>query len=104
MKLFWKINIYMSVIVFSLFILNFIAMYFEVYIPNFFLGISGLTFIFSPFLEIIQVPLCLIVILTTLKNQNKIVWMYLLMMIVFFIIKITIYILLLGSIIPLNNQ
>ncbi len=103
MKLFWKINIYVSVIVFSLFILYFLAMYFEISIPNFLVDISGVLFFYAPFLEIIQIPLCLIIVLFTLKNQKKIVWMYFLIMIIFFIIKISIYFLLLGSIIPLNS-
>lgn len=103
MKLFWKINIYVSIIIFSLFMLYFLAMYFEISMPNYLVDIPGLLFFYAPFLEVIQIPLCLIITLFTLKSQKKIVWMYFLMMIIFFIIKISIYFLLLGSIIPLNN-
>ncbi|OEK07612.1 hypothetical protein A8C32_17605 [Flavivirga aquatica] len=104
MKLFWKINICASIIIFGLFVFNILVMYFEVYIPNFLLDASGLIFIFSPFLEVIQIPICLVFNLITLKKQKKIVWMYFLMMAIFFIIKISIYALILGSIISLNQE
>ena len=99
MKLFWKINIYVSVIVFSLFMLYFIIMYFEIIIPNLLLDIPGLLFFYAPFLEVIQIPLCLTLTLFTLKKQTKIVWIYFLIMVIFFIVKISVYILILGSII-----
>jgi hypothetical protein len=104
MRLFWRINTYISVTIFILFTLNFFAGYFGLFIPDFLAEICSIIFIFFPFLELIQIPICLIVVLATLKNQKKIVWLYFLMMTVFFIIKISVYFLLLGSIIPLNNK
>ncbi len=100
MRLFWKINIYTSLIVLGIFLL---------YVCDAFLGLNkitimlnffGLVFIFSPFLEIIQIPLCLLVTLFTLKRQKKIVWVYFLIMILSFLIKIIAYVSILGSIIP----
>lgn len=103
MKLFWKINIYVSIAVVGIFLLYFILGYYGFYIPDFLLDIPAIIFFYGPFLEIIQIPLCLLVALFTLKRQKKTVWLYFLMMMIFFIIKISIYVLVLGSIVPLNS-
>lgn len=84
MRLFWKINIYISIAAFSLFMLYFIIMYFEVSIPNVLVDIPGLMFFYSPFLEFIQIPICLIAVGINRKRQNKTVWMYIFMMFIFF--------------------
>ncbi len=98
MKLFWKINLIISVTVFSLFILIMLRVWKSIF-PT---VISLISFL-APFLEVIQIPVCLVVTLLNLKNQTKIVWFYFLLMLLFFLIKITVFILVLGSIVPSVN-
>ena len=90
MSKFWKINLYISIITFLLFIIYLLVMNWN-FIPQFFHEIFGYIFLFGPFLEVIQIPLCLIFSLLTIKSQKKNVWLYMLMMMCFFVIKIVIY-------------
>ncbi len=87
MKLFWKINISISIIVFILFNVYILEMIFNINLILF-SDLLGLIFIYGCFLEIVQIPLCLVVTLLSLRKQTKIVWVYFFMMIVFFLYKI----------------
>jgi len=98
MKLFWKINLYINLIVFILFFLYVVSIKFEIInfsISNFIADLSFIFFIYGAFLEIIQIPICVIGLF--FKNKPKRVWLFFLMMIVFLITKITLYIYILGS-------
>lgn len=102
-KLFWNININISIIFFTVYILYFIAVYYGLYLPEILIDEFGILFFLSPFLEFFQIPICLVVTLFTLNKQKKIVWLYFIMMAAFFILKFSIYIFILGSIIPVNT-
>ncbi len=101
MKLFWKINVGISITVFLLFNVYILEMILNIHL-SLFLEIFGLIFIYGPFWEVVQIPLCLIITLLTLRKQTKIVWVYFFMMAVFFLYKICWYVLILGSIVPRN--
>lgn len=98
MKLFWKINIYANIVVFILFLLYLVPIKFQIInfsVSNFIVDVAFIFFIYGAFLEIIQIPICVIGIF--FKDKPKRVWLFFLMMMVFFITKIALYVYVLGS-------
>lgn len=92
MKLFWKINIYISVITFTMFLTYLISISYNFFSPklsNYIMSFTVLFFIYGTFLEIIQIPICLLALFS--KYKQKRVWLFFLMMTIFFIIKIRFY-------------
>lgn len=86
---FWKINRYLSIIIFLLYF-SFLLPYFNVD-----LGILKVVpfyaFAFSPFLELFQIPICILIKILTWKHTLS-VWKDFIMMILFFIIKVSVYV------------
>jgi hypothetical protein len=98
MKLFWKINLWISIITFLLFLLYFIVVKFSFSgstVGDFIMSFTFLFFIYGAFLEIIQIPLCLIALIFNHKQKN--IGFFFLMMVIFFIIKIGLYVYTLGT-------
>lgn len=100
MKLFWKINLSIGVSTFLLYLSYLILVYQNIKAPEFIVFILSFAFLWGTFLEVIQIPICLIVIVFTIRRQKKIVWAYLFMMLVFFIVKIIMFVSILSEIIP----
>ncbi len=98
MKLFWKINLWISIITFLLFLLYFIVVRFSYSgsaIGNFIMSFTFLFFIYGAFLEIIQIPVCLIALIFNPKQKR--IGLFFLMMVIFFIIKVGLYVYTLGG-------
>ncbi|KUJ60506.1 hypothetical protein AR687_17185 [Flavobacteriaceae bacterium CRH] len=77
MKLFWKINLYINLIVFVLFLLYIISIKSHIInasITNLIATTTFLFFIYGAFLEIIQMPICIIA--AFFKNKPKRVWLF----------------------------
>ena len=91
MKLFWKINIYVSVITFLMFLLNLTANIYSFFgsVSGYIMSLTILFFTYGAFLEIIQIPICLLALF--FKYRQKRVWVFFLIMVLFFIIKIRLY-------------
>lgn len=89
MSTFWKINIILSITVFLIFIGQLLNMAFvKVDFP--FQDFFSLIFLYGPFLEIIQVPICIGYSLITKRDKKG--YKYIFMMIGFFVIKIALYV------------
>jgi hypothetical protein len=77
MKLFWKINLYISIIIFILFLAYFISIKFHLintFVTNFIAATTFIFFIYGTFLEIIQIPICIIGLF--FENKPKRVWLF----------------------------
>lgn len=97
MRLFWKVNLYVTIIVFILFLLYFIAARFSFLNPsisNLFMSLTFLFFYYGAFLEIFQIPLCTIAFFFNYKPKRAILIFF--MMFVSFILKICLFVYLLG--------
>lgn len=93
MKLFWKFNLFASLSIFILFIAYIISIkfcFFNYDVCNFIASKTWLFFVYGAFLEIIQIPICIVGLF--LKNRPKKVGLFFLMMVTFGIIKISLYI------------
>jgi hypothetical protein len=98
MKLFWKINLYINILVFILFLTYFLVVKFsfiKASVSNICMSLTFLFFNYGVFLEIFQIPLCIIALF--FKNKPKRVKFLFFMMFIFFIIKMILFIYLLGS-------
>lgn len=98
MKSFWKFNLFVSVTIFLLFNLYLISIKFcfvNYGINNFIASKTLLFFMYGIFLEIIQIPICCIGLF--FDNVPKNIWLFFLMMVTFAIIKILLYVYILGS-------
>ncbi len=99
MKKFWRINTLFSVVVFVIFIVLFLNMiYFEINLGI--LDFLNVIFFYAPFLEIIQIPICVIVYILGFKNLERGTYKYLILFFVSFVIKLTLYVWLLSGAIP----
>lgn len=98
MILFWKISLYVSIVVFILFLFYLISIKFHVInvsVSNLIAKATFIFFIYGTFLEMIQIPICIVGLF--FKKKPKRVWLFFLMMATFFIIKALLYVYILGS-------
>jgi hypothetical protein len=98
MKSFWIVNKIISIIVFFMFLLYFVSIKFCLInssVSNLIASTTFIFFMYGVFLELIQIPICIIGLF--FKNKPKRVWLFFFMMVVFFIVKVILYIYLLGS-------
>ncbi|MBE8726787.1 hypothetical protein C4F50_17865 [Flavobacterium sp. KB82] len=88
----------MSVITFVLFLLYYFVVKFSCFTPsvnNTVISITFVFFIYGAFLEIIQIPICILALF--FKYRPPKIWFIFISMILFFIIKIAFFIYLLGA-------
>lgn len=98
MKLFWKLNFYLSLIVIVLFFMYIISIKFcliNYTVSGIIAKLTFMFFIYGAFLEIIQIPICAIGLFFGYKPKR--VLLFFLMMTIFFIIKISLYVYILGA-------
>lgn len=98
MKLFWKLNFYLSLTVIVLFLIYIISIKFCLInhtVSGIIATLTFMFFIYGAFLEIIQIPICAVGLFFGYKPKR--VWLLFLMMTIFFIIKISLYVYILGT-------
>ncbi|WP_025142906.1 hypothetical protein [Pedobacter jeongneungensis] len=96
MKLFWKINIYLSIITFMICLFYLATIIIPLNPPIAILSITSMFFLYGTFLEIVQIPICLIALISDYRPKR--LWLFFLVMIIFLTVKITLYVYILGSI------
>ncbi|NWL01005.1 hypothetical protein DM790_09285 [Flavobacterium collinsii] len=93
MKLFWKVNLFISIVTFVLFTIPIVldltnrTIYF---ISDF----SNLIYLLDPYFEMIQMPISFLI---AIYNNKKIFWIFFLIMFILFVIKMGLFIYVLGS-------
>lgn len=83
MKLFWRVNLWINLSVFVLFIVFLVGTTVDV-VPDI-MYMIGPFFLYGPYLEIVQVPICILALFITPKPRRW--YLYLLLMIISFAIK-----------------
>ena len=88
MRMFWKINSYVGLLGFVLFLIGAISEFF-------FRPILSLFFIYGPFLELTQLPICMVALLAEYRPRR--LGLYFFAMTCSLVIKIVVLLILFGS-------
>lgn len=88
MKLFWKINLFISILTFILFMIPILSDLININI-NFLNNLSNLAYLLDPYFEMVQVPFSFFI---AIYNNKKIFWLSFLIIFILFIIKMGLFI------------
>ncbi len=93
MKLFWRVNLFISIVTFILFVVPIVLDLKNITI-YFITDVSNLTYLLDPYFEMIQMPISFLI---AIYNNKKTFWIYFLIMFILFVIKMGLFIYVLGS-------
>ena len=103
MKKLWNIIIVLEMCIFFTYTSLMALAYFNIF-PPVLVSFFGLVFFFGPFSELVVFPIYLFLKIAFPKYLPKRTWLFFMFMVIFFVLKISVYILILYSIIPLKSS